>query len=37
MSNSKVVLVTGVSSGIGCATATKFAEQGCQVFGTVMR
>ena len=35
MSNSKVVLVTGVSSGIGRATAMKFAEQGCQVFGTV--
>ncbi|KAF1720269.1 oxidoreductase [Pseudoxanthomonas wuyuanensis] len=35
MSNSKVVLVTGVSSGIGRATAVKFAKQGCQVFGTV--
>lgn len=35
MSNSKVVVVTGVSSGIGRATAEKFAEQGCQVFGTV--
>lgn len=30
-----VVLVTGVSSGIGRATAQKFAHQGCQVFGTV--
>lgn len=35
MSNSKVVLVTGVSSGIGRATALKFVEQGCRVFGTV--
>lgn len=35
MSNSKVIVVTGVSSGIGRATAEKFARQGCQVFGTV--
>lgn len=35
MSNSKVVVVTGVSSGIGRAAATKFAKQGCRVFGTV--
>ena len=35
MSNSKVVLVTGVSSGIGRVTALKFVEQGCRVFGTV--
>lgn len=35
MSNSKVVIVTGVSSGIGRATAVKLAKQGCQVFGTV--
>jgi len=35
MSNSKVVVVTGVSSGIGRATAIKFAEKGCRVFGTV--
>ncbi|MDR7306660.1 oxidoreductase [Rhodoferax saidenbachensis] len=35
MSNSKVILITGVSSGIGHAAATKFAEQGCRVFGTV--
>lgn len=35
MSNSKVVVVTGVSSGIGRATAIKFAKQGCRVFGTV--
>lgn len=35
MSNSQVVLVTGVSSGIGRATAEKFAKRGCRVFGTV--
>jgi NAD(P)-dependent dehydrogenase (short-subunit alcohol dehydrogenase family) len=35
MTNSKVVLVTGVSSGIGRATAERFAKQGCVVFGTV--
>ncbi|MDR3368265.1 oxidoreductase [Rhodoferax sp.] len=35
MSKSKVVVVTGVSSGIGRATAKQFADQGCQVFGTV--
>lgn len=35
MSNSPVVVVTGVSSGIGRATAVKFVEKGCQVFGTV--
>ena len=35
MSNSKVVVVTGVSSGIGRATAELFAKRGCQVFGTV--
>ncbi|WP_439894045.1 oxidoreductase (plasmid) [Ralstonia sp. 25C] len=35
MSNSKVVVITGVSSGIGRATAAKFAVQGCRVFGTV--
>jgi NAD(P)-dependent dehydrogenase (short-subunit alcohol dehydrogenase family) len=35
MSKSQVVLVTGVSSGIGRATAEKFAKRGCQVFGTV--
>jgi len=35
MSNSKVVVVTGVSSGIGRAAAGKFVQQGCQVFGTV--
>lgn len=35
MSTSKVVVVTGVSSGIGRASAIRFAERGCQVFGTV--
>ena len=35
MSNSKVVVITGVSSGIGRATAEKFAARGCKVFGTV--
>lgn len=35
MSKSTVVLITGVSSGIGRATAEKFAKQGYQVFGTV--
>jgi NAD(P)-dependent dehydrogenase (short-subunit alcohol dehydrogenase family) len=35
MSHSKVVVITGVSSGIGRAAAMKFAKQGCRVFGTV--
>ncbi|KMM74357.1 short-chain dehydrogenase [Xanthomonas sp. NCPPB 1128] len=35
MSNSTVVVVTGVSSGIGRAAALAFAERGCRVFGTV--
>lgn len=35
MSNSNVVVITGVSSGIGRATAAKFALRGCRVFGTV--
>ena len=35
MSQNSVVVVTGVSSGIGRITAAKFAKQGCRVFGTV--
>ncbi|WP_308365808.1 MULTISPECIES: oxidoreductase [unclassified Microbulbifer] len=35
MSNSTVIVITGVSSGIGRATAEKFASRGCRVFGTV--
>lgn len=35
MSEPKVVVVTGVSSGIGRAAAGQFARQGCRVFGTV--
>ncbi|MBB3211821.1 NAD(P)-dependent dehydrogenase (short-subunit alcohol dehydrogenase family) [Herbaspirillum sp. Sphag1AN] len=34
MSKQTVVLVTGVSSGIGRTTAAKFAARGCRVFGT---
>lgn len=33
--NAKVVVVTGVSSGIGRVTAEMFVKRGCQVFGTV--
>lgn len=35
MSQSKVVFITGVSSGIGRATAVQFAQRGCKVFGSV--
>jgi NAD(P)-dependent dehydrogenase (short-subunit alcohol dehydrogenase family) len=35
MSTSKVVVVTGVSSGIGRAAAEMFVKKGCRVFGTV--
>ncbi len=35
MSNSQVVVITGVSSGIGRAAAAKFALRGYRVFGTV--
>jgi NAD(P)-dependent dehydrogenase (short-subunit alcohol dehydrogenase family) len=35
MSESSVVIVTGVSSGIGRVTAEQFAKRGCRVFGTV--
>lgn len=35
MSDSKVIVITGVSSGIGRTAAVKFSERGCRVFGTV--
>ena len=36
MSNkAKVIVVTGVSSGIGRTTAQMFSQKGCEVFGTV--
>lgn len=35
MSKAKVVVITGVSSGIGRAAAELFAQQGYRVFGTV--
>ena len=35
MTNSTVVVITGVSSGIGRAAAERFAKRGCRVFGTV--
>ncbi len=33
--NTEVVLVTGVSSGIGRETAKAFLKRGCEVYGTV--
>ena len=35
MSNARVIVVTGVSSGIGRAAAEQFARRGCVVFGSV--
>jgi NAD(P)-dependent dehydrogenase (short-subunit alcohol dehydrogenase family) len=35
MDRQKVALVTGVSSGIGCATATALADAGFRAFGTL--
>lgn len=35
MSSPQVVFVTGVSSGIGRATALQFSQRGCRVFGSV--
>lgn len=35
MNNPSIVLITGVSSGIGLATAKAFAARGSRVFGTV--
>jgi NAD(P)-dependent dehydrogenase (short-subunit alcohol dehydrogenase family) len=37
MPNPSVVLITGVSSGIGLATARKFVASGSRVFGTVRK
>lgn len=37
MGEKKVVLVTGVTSGIGAATASLLSEQGFRVFGTTRR
>ncbi|VXC57350.1 Short-chain dehydrogenase/reductase [Pseudomonas sp. 8Z] len=35
MSNTSVVIITGVSSGIGRMAAEQFAKRGCRVFGSV--
>lgn len=35
MKKPQVVVITGVSSGIGRAAAEKLAARGCRVFGTV--
>ncbi|MFM2067813.1 MAG: hypothetical protein RLZZ584_2722 [Pseudomonadota bacterium] len=35
MSSAQVVFVTGVSSGIGRTAASRFAQRGCTVFGSV--
>lgn len=35
MSTSKVIVIIGVSSGIGRAAATNFSKQGSRVFGIV--
>ncbi|MEO9332530.1 SDR family NAD(P)-dependent oxidoreductase [Ectopseudomonas guguanensis] len=37
MSNSTVVVITGVSSGIGRKAAEQFVKRGCRVFGTTLR
>ncbi|KUM43597.1 oxidoreductase [Pseudomonas sp. EpS/L25] len=35
MSKAEVIVITGVSSGIGRVTAIRLATRGCRVFGTV--
>lgn len=35
MSQSSIIVITGVSSGIGRAAVEQFAKLGCRVFGTV--